>query len=367
MTESVGIVGGGPVGLYLALALHREGITTRVYERRTEPRLESRSIGIHPPSLELLAEVGLAERFIERGVKVRHAEAYGERGRLGAVDFGACRPPYPFVLTVPQHVTEGLLRTALEQRAPGVLVNRTITAARDSVLEEHGAIVLCDGKSSLVRASLGITFEGADYPGVYAMADFPDAGSLGRSAAVFLGREGLLESFPLPEGQRRWVTRCADSESPTTEALVARVRTRAKIRLNVAEASHPSTFRAARYQAARLALGRFALAGDAAHVVSPIGGQGMNLGWLGAQSIVRALASSLHSGPHAIANALAADGLARARVAKTAARRAELNMWIGRPTQHPRWRDAIVGELLGAPARTLLARAFTMRGLAYGV
>jgi 2-polyprenyl-6-methoxyphenol hydroxylase-like FAD-dependent oxidoreductase len=382
-SERVAIVGGGPVGLFLALALAQAGVAARVFERRTEARLRSRSIGIHPPSLELLAGLGLADRFVKRGVEVRNAEAHGERGLLGRLDFDHCRPPYRYVLTLPQSITDGLLRAALEERAPGSVEPREVLGIEpandgaatlrlagrelepDEVRRSYAVVVGCDGKNSVVRRSLGLGFAGGDYAGQYAMADFPDATGLGTTAAVYLGRHGLLESFPLPGGLRRWVARCVDGEHPGSEALVAHVDERARVRLDVAEAVHPSSFRAQRFQAERFAKGRIALAGDAAQVVSPIGGQGMNLGWLGAQALAATIASHLDSGD-GIVRALARDGLARQRLASAAARRAEVNMWLGRPVARPDMRDALVSHLLGTPLRWVLARVFTMRGLALG-
>jgi 2-polyprenyl-6-methoxyphenol hydroxylase-like FAD-dependent oxidoreductase len=212
---------------------------------------------------------------------------------------------------------------------------------------------------------LGLKYVGADYAGEYAMADFPDSTSLGPTAAVYVGRNGLLESFPLAGGLRRWVARCVTGERPRTEALVAHVREQARVSLDVSQAMHPSSFRAQRFQAARFSEGRVALAGDAAQVVSPIGGQGMNLGWLGARALAATIASNLGRGDQLV-RALAQDGLARQRVASAVARRAEVNMWLGRPLARPWMRDALMSSLLGTPARWVLARAFTMRGLALG-
>lgn len=380
--ERVAIVGGGPVGLFLALSLAQAGVAARVFERRSLRRASSRSIGIHPPSLELLGKLGLADAFVARGVQVRSAVAHGERGPLGTLAFDRCAPPYRYVLALPQATTEALLRAALDERAPGCVETREVLGAECKGREpailriagvglapeerrSYAVIVGCDGKHSAVRRSLGIEFAGGDYAGDYAMADFPDATTLGPTAAIYLGRHGLLESFPLPGGRRRWVARCADGELPCREALVSHVHERARVRLDPREAMHPSSFRAQRFQAARFASGRVALVGDAAQVVSPIGGQGMNLGWLAADSLASTIASHIDAGT-AIVGALARDALARQRMAIAAARRAELNMWLGRPLARPALRDMLVSHLLGKPWSSILARVFTMRGLALG-
>lgn len=377
----VAVVGAGPVGLFLGLALAREGLDVGVFERRPERRGGSRSIGVHPPSLELLDELGLADRFVARGVRVERGHAFDERGPCGVIEFARCPGRHRYVLAIPQEETEDILRGALEERAPGALrtgafvgvdERRGEVALRvrtpDGERVEHRARVLvgCDGKHSAVRTALGIAYDGAPYPGCYTMGDFPDGTTFGADAAVYLGRDGLVESFPLPGGSRRWVARCPDDRDPDLGALVARVEGRTGHRLDPSTAVRPSAFRAERYLARELARGRIALAGDAAHVVSPIGGQGMNLGWLGARSLAATIATSLRKEGDPT-RALAADGARRARLARATARRAELNMWLGRPVADAAPRDRLVRGLLRPPVSDLVARVFTMRGLALGV
>ena len=136
--------------------------------------------------------------------------------------------------------------------------------------------------------------------------------------------------------------------------------------LDLSAASHPSTFRAQRFQASRFAEGVVALAGDAAHVISPIGGQGMNVGWLGARSLTDTIAANLDAGGAVLARALERDGRHRKRIATTAARRAEINMWLGKPNAS-RITDRLLGSLIETPASFVLARVFSMRGLSLGV
>lgn len=380
----VAVVGGGPVGLYLALALLHEGLRPRVYESATVDASGSRSIGVHPPSIELFEEVGLAGEFLAHAVCVRRGLAFGERGAVGDVSFDRCPPPFPFVATLEQHHTERLLREALVARAPDALVRGVSAVAvrnvRDGATlvteaggdrEEHtfGAVVGADGKRSVVRGAIGATFEGTFYDGEYVMADAADTTGFGDAAAVFLGGRGLVESFPLPGGRRRWVVRREPEHAtgaPTKNELRDTIETRTRVRLDAASLGLPARFRAERRLASTLSAGRIVLVGDAAHVVSPIGGQGMNLGWLGARSVARTLGLALGRGRDPSAD-LAIDARRRRALAGVATRRAEMNMWLGRPTRAPRARELLVRALLGLPTAHLLARMFTMRALGAGI
>lgn len=373
------VVGGGPVGLFLALRLHALGVRCCILERLPEPARNSRAIGIHPPSMELYDALGLADRLLAIGVRVRRGHVVGQRGPLGTLEFEVLSGPFRFALSCPQDATEALLEEVSAERLPGGLRRGAelvgITQQQDWVTAEVRAgdgvtetitgryLVGCDGKNSFVRQAMSIPASGGRYDQTFVMGDFADDSVHGSDAVLFLTAEGLVESFPLPGGLRRWV---ASTSEYVTEGVEPRVRALVGVRtghdLSKAACAWRSAFGVQRLLAARFWQDRVLLAGDAAHVLSPIGGQGMNLGWLDAWALGEALRRVLgdQASP---GDALGDYERRRRRSAARAIRRAELNMTLGLGGWWNPVRDGLVRVLLRSPAQAMLARLFTMRGL----
>ncbi|MCI0400461.1 MAG: FAD-dependent monooxygenase [Gammaproteobacteria bacterium] len=377
--RKVVIVGGGPVGLFLACCLHRVSVSCTVLERDKQPHTHSRSIGVHPVSLELFAKLGFAKDFIEVGQPIEQGHAYIDDTYVGTVSFSSCPPPFGFILMLPQHVTEQIL----EQRLCGLdplLMQRNAEVKqcvdwgdRVEVTYKDGSgvsgsveadfVVGCDGIDSTIRQQAGIGVYGGPYADTYVMGDFADNTGRLTEADIYLHRDGLIESFPLPGRRRRWVVKtdvpiakCSrnDVEGP--------VKQRIHHDLSNCENYMLSAFGVQQIITETFVKNRVLLAGDAAHIISPIGGQGMNLGWLDAWDLARALAQ-ICSGSADHDTVLRGYNTRRIKAARKARRRAEFNMYLGRKPRYPMIRNAVVRVMLSRPLRGVMARVFTMRGL----
>ncbi|MFH5882680.1 FAD-dependent oxidoreductase [Halalkalibaculum sp. DA3122] len=377
----VAIVGGGPVGLFLAILLRLRNIDCVVLEKRTSRITHSRSLGIHPVSLELMEEIGLANPLIEEGIKIRRGMAWSDHKKLGVLSFESCPGPYRFVLSLPQYKTEQLLENKLNNIDPRCLVRGARLAGlkqnRTSVdlsIQSEGRggqscsircnlLVGCDGNNSFVRNAAGFSFDGKQYPDTYVMGDFSDNTDLGNAAGIFLHSAGLIESFPLGRERRRWVVKTDHFiPSPDRTTLETMIRRRINHELSGTTNYMLSSFGVQKYLANPMANRRIFLAGDAAHIISPIGGQGMNLGWFDAHALSGHLKKMI-TGKADPAEQGEQYSASRRRAARKAARRAELNMRLGRSSLFPYPKNGLVWLMLNTPLKRLMAQVFTMRGL----
>lgn len=368
--HDVAIVGGGSAGLLLGCLLAQRALDVVVLERRVAPAGGSRAIGIHPPGLRALDRAGVGGRVRDEAIAIREGLALAPGTDLGTVRFD--RSP---IRALPQHRTEAMLRERLAALAPDALrLGAEVVGATEAdgavalavgagAAVEARCVVAADGVHGPMRAMLGIGSTAVPGEAHHAMADGPDTTGRADAAMLHLHPEGIVESFPLPGGARRWVARLEGTGAGMdARALRATIAARLGEAPPLADEAPVSAFVARQRLADRFARGRIALMGDAAHEVSPIGGQGMSLGWLDALALEAAIAEVLATGRTA---PLAAYARARRASARRAMRRASWNMAMGAPASEARFaaRIAVVRALAAPPARQLLAASFTMRGL----
>lgn len=367
------VVGAGPVGLFTAILLAQAGVEVQVLERRTRRSTHSRAIGIHPPALAALEKADVAGKLIAQGVRIQGGVARSRGRTVAELSFSRLPGKHRFVLSIPQEQTERTLAERLEELAPGALRRgQTVEAVHETGAEvltvtdggTHRSRLLigADGARSTVRHAAGIAAGVRPYRDAYVMGDFPDTTGDGSTAALYLEPPGIVESFPLPGGVRRWVVRMPSLvDAPTAETVAGLVTERTGVEVDTGNNTMLSSFTVRRRVADRFIKGRIALVGDAAHEVSPIGGQGMNLGWLDAAQLVPLIQASL--GGADVGPDLQRYNRERRRAALVAARQAHINMVLGRPLP-PRLlalRNGVMGRIAEVPkVHDAVARTFTM-------
>lgn len=369
------VVGAGPVGTLMAAELTRRGIEVTLLERRSASGGGSRAIGVHAPVLAALEPSGITDRLLASAVRVGRGEARGGDRVLGVVRFDRLSMRFPFVATLPQPATEA----ALASGAPEPLRSTTVTGIHQSgnrmrvtttgpdgereVTADAVVVATGAGARDLVYRRRGVPVR--EYADRYIMSDVAlpprDDADI---AIVNLARDGVLESFPLPGGVRRFVAWDGNGEESDAATRPDRLRTALAARGEADAAAsvvEATTFRVRRAVAPRLRRGRLFVIGDTAHEVSPIGGQGMNLGLLDAVGLAPLLARWLTT-DDAPEVELARWEARRVRSARVAAGMAALNTSLGRPLgeRADRARQIGVRAMLSSRSGMLFAHAYAM-------
>jgi 2-polyprenyl-6-methoxyphenol hydroxylase-like FAD-dependent oxidoreductase len=311
------IVGAGPTGLVLALWLTRLGVRVRIVDKTAEPGTTSRAIAVQARTLEFYSQVGLADKVVERGRRAVAANLWVAGKQVARAvfgDMGAGLSPFPYALIFPQDEHERLLIDRLAEL--GVQVERetellSFEDANGRVLARLGRpdgtqeayeaayIAGCDGSHSAVREAQKIGFPGGLYTHLFYVADVEASGAaMNGEVHVGLDKTDFLAVFPLKaEGRARLVGTVRQEAARQHEDLAWKDVSQRVIewmRIHVSRVNWFSTYRVHHRVADRFRQGRVFLLGDAAHIHSPVGGQGMNTGIGDAVNLAWKLAAVLN-------------------------------------------------------------------------
>lgn len=296
------VVGAGPTGLALAVQLQEYGVRFRIVDRAHDRVHESRALGVQPRTLEVLAGTGISDDLVGRGNRAVRLRLHAGRKVVPVrlFDIGIDDTAYPYLLLVSQAETERILGDHLARG--GVEVERGVEVtgldasdggARCRLRHADGReesvraryVAGCDGAHSTVRRQAGIAFEGAAYPQSFVLADVEADGLEPGSAHAFLASRGVLLFFPIesPASWRIIAMRPRGDGTPTAQPVTldevqALVDAYAPAGIRLHDPVWMSNFRLQHRGAKNYRSGSVFLAGDAAHVHSPAGAQGMNTG-----------------------------------------------------------------------------------------
>lgn len=308
------VVGGGPTGLMMATELLRHGVRVRCIDKMLKPQPFAKASGVWPRSLEIFDQKGIGERFLEHSIQAKHFMMYDQDKRpIINLDVQGLPTRFCYLMGIEQYTTEALLTAHLhelggriergisleswEENADGILAT---LRADDGTVELLQAKYLtgCDGAHSTVRHGLGLEFAGEKYPCQYVLGhmqvewELPD-----EQVYLFLGEEGAVFAAPLPHN--RWFlvgelagdqTSICHEGSPTLHDLHEVFASRLPVKVRFSELQWSSFFALHHRMVGQYQQGRVFLAGDAGHIHSPVGGQGMNTGMQDAHNLAWKLA-----------------------------------------------------------------------------
>jgi 2-polyprenyl-6-methoxyphenol hydroxylase-like FAD-dependent oxidoreductase len=311
------IVGAGPTGLTLSAELRRRGIAALTVDKIAEGANTSRAVVVHARTLEVLEPLGIVPQLLKEGLQVPIFRIRDRDAVLVTIDFREIPSKYAYTLMCPQDRTEAILLERLQTLGGEVARPAEVT---DLQLTENGALVEiacdgsaqqvaarwvvgCDGMHSRVREAAGIAFQGAEYEQGFALADVRMDWPLSREeVTLFYSPQGFMVVAPLPDNRYRIVATADNVPNEPSiqyvqELLDARGPKKKPARIH--QSVWTSRFWVHHRVAASPRKGRVLLCGDAAHVHSPAGGQGMNTGIQDAVALADVLPNILQGGEEA--------------------------------------------------------------------
>lgn len=342
------VVGAGPVGMLTALLLREQGVEVRVIDEQWRTAARSYALAIHPSSLELFDDLGMAPELVAAGRRVTSFGLYDRDGRRAEVDLSVLSKRFPFVLVLPQNVVEEAIETRLSERGVEVDWNhrlqqldarsirptarvervgeessgdefgRTASVVREVVSVDAAFVVGADGHRSKVRTELGVGFDAIGEPESFAVFEFSTSSEAPREVRLVLADERASVCWPMPGGRVRWSFQIAGPEP------YQRKRAKSRLFADVGQQRFPQLddemlWELARDRApwhecaadevlwsiavlferrlaSRFGEGAVWLAGDASHVARPAGVHSMNVGFLEARELAGRLTSVLKKG-----------------------------------------------------------------------
>lgn len=323
------IVGAGPTGLMMACECARHGLTCRIIDQNQKPIPHSRALAIQARTLEIFAHLGIVEPFLAAGIKIQAVNSISQHKLIAHVDFKGLDSPYPFILALEQTKTEELLLdhlTSFGMKVERPVELRGFQQEKESVhafLYDHATgkemvvqssyLIGCDGAHSSVRKILKLPFKGRAFADIFSLADLHIKWAHPHDEAfAFLDAQGVMAIFPLPPPNRYrlifQLERCRKILSqkrllmhsqltpeivadPTIEEATKMLLLHADPNAIVYEPVWMANFHINSRMTSKYREGRVFLVGDAAHIHSPVGGQGMNTGLQDAFNLVWKIAA----------------------------------------------------------------------------